>query len=132
MKTAFLLSLALFAAAPAGAVTTLTFEQRVALAREAEDDERFDRYPDAMAGKAGRHIAQSMRQCRAFNPRNAVPFVLVADIGADGVPRDVEVNPRHAASKCFAARFSASSYLPPPAYPGRNSFPVMLRVDPGS
>lgn len=113
----------------AGAAAAMTFDERVSLAKAAEDDERFHPYPGTMLKQARRHIARTMRRCQlSASGQDGKAFVLVADILADGRPVDVDVKPANAVGKCFAAGFSTGHYLPPPAYPGRDGFPVMLRI----
>ena len=130
MKRAILL----FAAAvPLAGLTAetppMSFDERVTLARSAEEDERFHPYPLRMQREAGRHFARTMRNCWSVSSRQEPkPFVLVAEIQPDGRPSKVAVKPAHAAARCFAAGFSSGRYLRPPDYPGRDGFPVMMRV----
>lgn len=133
MKRAILLfSAVVVLPAFADAPPSLTFDERVSLAKEAEDDERFHPYPSQMFRQAGRSLARTMRNCWPLSSKqNPKPFVLVAEIEADGRPRDVVVKPAHAAARCFAAGFSSNRYLAPPEYPDRDGFPVMMRVGSG-
>ena len=129
MKRVILLSIALCAlSAFASSHASESFEERVFLARDAEEDERFHPYPAQVVREASPHIARTMRSCWRQSPRNPKPFVLIADIGPDGRPRNVEVKPAHASARCFAAGFSAARYLVPPEYPDRAGFPVTMRV----
>lgn len=105
------------------------FEERVKLAKEAETDDKLRNYPHAMFKRAGRHISRSMRSCIAHSPKpEAKAFVLVADINQEGKADAVEVSPDNEVSRCFAERFSSATYPKPPAYEGRNGFPVTLKV----
>lgn len=137
MKSAILLLFAAIAfpslaADMAPASAPASFKERVQLAKAAEDDENFHPYPAMMYRQAGEHLARTMRRCRAVSAKqDAKPFVLVADIHPDGRPHDVAVKPPHAAARCFATGFSSMQYLPPPAYPGRAGFPVMMRIGGG-
>lgn len=133
MKSAFLLLFAAIAFPVLAADTApASFKERVQLAKAAEDDENFHPYPAMMYRQARDHLARAMRRCRAVSAKQgAKPFVLVADIQPDGRPRDVVVKPSHAAARCFAAGFSSTQYLPPPAYPGRAGFPVVMRIGGG-
>ena len=127
----FILLLSVLAVMPACAAETSpdAFNERVFLAQDAEVDERFHPYPAQMIREAGNRLAGTMRRCwRLSSGKKPKPFVLVADIGPDGRPRDVAVKPAHSAAQCFAEGFSANRYLPPPAYPDRDGFPVMMRV----
>lgn len=105
------------------------FEERIKLAKEAETDDKLRNYPHAMFKRAGRHISRSMRSCIARSPKpEAKAFVLVADITPQGKADAVEVSPDNEVSRCFADKFSSTSYPKPPAYEGRNGFPVTLKV----
>lgn len=130
MRIVFVLLLAVIAApAAAGDEVRFSFEERVWLARAAEEDESVHPYPSQVYRKAGRDLARTMRRCwRSASKQNMKPFVLVADIDAAGRPHNVEVKPSHAGSRCFAAGFSSLVYPPAPSYPGRDGFPVMMRV----
>lgn len=133
MKPAILLFFSLASlSAVAEEAEPLTFDDRVSLALAAEDDERFHPYPSQVFRDAARRLAATMRKCGTSSSRqNPKPFVLVADIHADGYPREVAVRPAHAAARCFAAGFSANRYLPPPDYPYRDGFPVTMRIGGG-
>ena len=125
----FLLFLA--ASAHAGPVDPALFDERVQLAKAAENDEQLKSYPHAMFKRAGRHLARTMRKCIAVSPKaESQAFVLAADINARGRAEAVEVKPDNGLARCFAAGFAAASYLKPPAYPGRENFPVTMRVAP--
>lgn len=128
MKPAILLFSILAMPAIAASPAVVIFNERVALAKAAEEDERFHPYPAQMVREASGHIARTMRKCWPLSRQDPKPFVLVAEIDADGVARDVAVQPTHAAARCFAAGFASSRYLPPPDYPDRGSFPVMVRI----
>lgn len=128
MKPAILLFSLLATSAIAASPAVVIFDERVALAKAAEEDERFHPYPAQMMREAGSHFARTMRKCRPLSKQDSKPFVLVAEIDPEGVARDVVVRPAHAAARCFAAGFSSFRYLPPPDYPDRGSFPVMVRI----
>lgn len=128
-KFSLLVFLAVTAAAHAAPAEPLLFDERVQLAKQAQDDERYKAYPHAMFKRAGRHIARTMRSCISASPKPASDaFVLVADINAAGKPKAVQVKPDNRVARCFAKRFSAASYLKPPEYAGREGFPVTLRI----
>lgn len=128
MKTVVVLFLAAIAVpATAAESVPLSFEQRLVLAQAAEDDESVHPYPAQVVRSAGRELARAMRRCWAAG-RQVKPFVLVADIDAAGKPHNVQVEPSHAASRCFAAGFASISYMPAPPFAGRALFPVRMRV----
>jgi hypothetical protein len=123
----FFLSFAGYACA--GPVDPVLFEERVRLAKAAQDDESYRVYPHALFRQAGRHVARTMRSCIAASPKpKSKVFTLVADMTAQGKADAVEVMPDSAAARCFAAGFSSATYPVPPAYAGRDGFPVTLRV----
>lgn len=105
------------------------FDVRVQLARDVEADERFRTYKTAMIRRSGRHLARTMRACRAIAPApEQKSVVLIADIEADGRAAAVEVKPDNAIGQCFASGFASARYPKPPAYPGRPGFPVMMKI----
>lgn len=129
MKPIPILLAAAFALPAAANQMPLSFEARVAQARVLEEDERFHPYPSQVMNAAKHRFAPAMRNCWHLSAgQKARSFVLVADIGDDGWARAVEVRPAHAAARCFASRFAAIRYLPPPPFPGREGFPVTMRV----
>lgn len=108
---------------------SVSFDERVSMAKMAEDDERFHPYPEQMAKDAGRRLARTMRKCWSQSSgQDRKPFVLVAEIQRDGRPRDVAVKPAHVTARCFEAGFSSNRYLPPPEYPDRDGFPIVMRI----
>lgn len=110
-------------------VDPVLFDERVRLAKEAESDEQLKAYPHALVKQSRRHFARTMRSCKAVSAKpKAKAFVVVADINAEGKAEAVEVNPDNAVARCFAARFSSATYPKPPAYAGRNGFPVTIKV----
>jgi len=132
MKPVILLCSAFLSMSALAAQVPATFDERVAIAKAAEDDERFHPYPAQMVRGASRSLAGSMRRCWGKSQRPDVKsFVMVADIQPDGRPRNVAVSPGHAVSRCFAAAFTSGRYLAPPPYPGKDGFPVTMRVDGG-
>jgi hypothetical protein len=105
------------------------FEDRVRIAKDAEEDEQFNNYRSAVLKRNSRHLARTMRTCIAKSPKPASKtFVLVADIKADGKADAVAVKPDNEVANCFASGFSSVSYPKPPQYPKRDGFPVMMKV----
>lgn len=110
-------------------VSLTPFDERIQLAKEAEDNEQFRTYRMSVYRKNGRYLARTMRSCIAASPRpQKKAFVLVADITAAGKATAVEVKPDNEAARCYALGFAAASFPKPPAYPGRQGFPVMMRI----
>jgi len=132
MKPAILLCSVLLGTPALAAQVPATFDERVSMAKAAEDDERFHPYPEQMVRGTSRSLARAMRRCWGKSQHQEVKsFVMVADIQPDGRPRNVAVKPAHGVSRCFAAAFSSGRYLAPPPYPGKDGFPVRMRVDGG-
>lgn len=132
MKTAMKLAFSFLFAAPSHAApppASMAFAVRVQLAREVEMDERFKTYHAAMVRRAGRHIARTMRSCRAAMPAaERKPVVLVADITPDGRATAIEARPDNAAARCLVTGLAAIHYPKPPAYPERTGFPVSMKI----
>jgi hypothetical protein len=104
-----------------------TFDERIALANAAHDDERLHPYPEALHSKAGPQIARLMRRCGTTQP-GARSFALVADIDAGGHPQNILARPNHGIARCFAKGFAAMTYLKPPAAMEGEYFPIMVRI----
>jgi hypothetical protein len=106
-----------------------SFEDRVLLAKDAEEDAQFKDYRSAVLKRNRRHFARTMRTCIARSPKPAAKtFVLVADITAAGKAAAVAVKPENEVANCYASGFSSVSYPKPPQYPNREGFPVMMKV----
>ncbi|WP_019142544.1 hypothetical protein [Noviherbaspirillum massiliense] len=106
-----------------------TVEERVKLAREAEAAPELKQYPAALFRKGGRRFARTMRSCARLKPApEHKAFVLVADITPEGKASAVAVEPATNVAECFAEGFAAGTYPKPPAYPGREGFPVTMKL----
>jgi hypothetical protein len=106
-----------------------TFDDRVRIAQDVEDDAQYNNYRSAVLKKNSRHLVRTMRTCIAKSPKPAAKaFVLVADITADGKAHAVAVKPDTEVANCFASGFSSVSYPKPPQFPQRDGFPVMMKV----
>jgi hypothetical protein len=117
--------------APAAAepIQAETFDDRIVLAKEAEENHEFRNYRAAVLKRNSRHLARTMRTCIAKSPKpESKTFVLVADITADGKADAVAVKPDNEVANCFASGFTSVSYPKPPQYPKRQAFPVMIKV----
>jgi hypothetical protein len=90
---------ALIALAPIVAWSQV-FEDRVRIAKAAEDTEPYKSYP----------------------------FVLVAEITREGKATAVEVRPSTNISRCFAEGVRTGVFPKPPEYPGREGFPIVLNM----
>jgi hypothetical protein len=105
------------------------FDTRVELGKEAEEKEEFKAYHSAMQRRIGNHLAETMRACFANVPDpESTPFVLVADITAEGAARAVEVRPATNIASCFAQGFALASFPAPPPYPDHDGFPITIEM----
>ena len=81
------------------------FAARVAEAKQAASSSDGARFDAALAP----HIKAALEACippGSTDPSNLGAFSLVAYVSRDGVPNDVQVDPRTKVSTCFAERFS--------------------------
>lgn len=128
MKLALLFVL-LVCAALVHAAPGETFDEHVALARKAEADPALKEYPAIMIKGTRRHLARTMRTCAALKPSPEIKaFTLVADITPEGKPVAVEVQPATNVAECFASGFVKADFPKPPSYPGREGFPVTMKL----
>jgi hypothetical protein len=117
------------AAASPTPFSVVTFDDRVLLAQDVEDDGQYNNYRSAVLKRNGRQYARTMRKCIARSPKPALKtFILVADISAEGKADAVAVKPDNEVANCFASGFSSVSYPKPPRYPNRSGFPVMMKI----
>jgi hypothetical protein len=117
------------APAPAEPIQAETFDDRLLLAKEAEEDHEFRNYRAAILKRNSRHLTRTMRTCIAKSPKpESKTFVLIADITADGKADAVAVKPDNEVANCFASGFSSVSYPKPPKFRKRDGFPVMMKV----
>jgi hypothetical protein len=105
------------------------FDTRVELGEAAERNEEFRSFHAAVERAAGDHLAETMRSCFATgqNP-NTAAFVLVADIGAEGTAKAIEVRPATNIARCFAAGFATARFPVPPPHAGHDGFPVTIKM----
>jgi hypothetical protein len=107
----------------AGPTQAETFDDRVRIAQDVEDDAQYNNYRSAVLKKNSRHLVRTMRTCIARSPKPAAKaFVLVADITADGKAHAVAVKPDNEVANCFASGFSSVSYPKPPQFPSGTGF----------
>jgi hypothetical protein len=106
-----------------------TFAERVRLAKAAETAEAYKSYQPVFLRGISDPMAQIMRACFAKTEKpHADSFVLVADITREGKAQAVEVKPTTNIATCFAAGMSKASFPQPPAYPGRQGFPIAIEM----
>lgn len=109
--------------------STIPFEARVQLAKDAETDERFKIYQAALIRRTGRQLARAMRSCRTVAPApDQKSVVLVADIRATGKATAIDVKPDNAVGRCIANGFASARYPVPPTFPEHSGFPVTMKI----
>ena len=118
-----------FMLCPVSAASAETFEERVELARTAEQSEDTKPYPKQMFDAIGPHLATVMKSCFASikNPETE-PFILVADVTPEGMAHAVEVMPSTNVAACFAEGFASAKFPPPPRFRGRSRFPMFIEM----
>jgi hypothetical protein len=104
-----------------------TFEERVELARAAENAAETKPYQKQMFDAIGPHLSTVMKSCFASikNPETE-PFTLVADVTPQGVADAVEVKPNTNIAACFAKGFASANFPPPPQFRGRSRYPMFI------
>ena len=103
------------------------FAARVAEAKQAASSSDGARFDAALAP----HIKAALEACippGSTDPSNLGAFSLVAYVSRDGVPNDVQVDPRTKVSTCFAERFSRSHLPVPPTHKSANGYPVLVEI----
>lgn len=103
-----------------------TFAARVAQAKALEARADGTAYQKALWGRIGNPTTDAYRGCLASNaPADKSPFTLVADVGADGRLRHIEVRPATPVATCMAGQFGSWNLPRPPAHPA----PYPIEID---
>jgi hypothetical protein len=75
-------------------------------------------------------LQRALNDCIPSGTPGASPvLVLVADVDADGVARNLVLEPQSPGTDCVAQRLTATPLPKPPLAPGAESFPVGLRIE---
>jgi hypothetical protein len=118
-----LIALALLLGAPQG---TDAFPARVTRAKAVEASPAGAAYQKALWSRIGNPATDAYKGCLASNaPADRTPFTLVADVGADGRPRRIEVRPATPVATCMAGQFATWTLPDPPAQPA----PYPIEID---
>lgn len=92
----------------APAAWALSFEDRVAEARELEADPAVSAYLNqVMLPAVGTALQAAMVECAAKAGGQAAGFTLVADVDEEGRFIDVVVKPSHSMASCFSNRLAS-------------------------
>jgi hypothetical protein len=105
-----------------------TFEERVKLAKAAQQDDAYKRYVERMYENVNQGVVAVMHACFT-DVKKAQAFKLVADITGPGKLQAVEVKPATTAAKCFADGVREILFPTPPRYPQRKGFPIVMEMN---
>ena len=105
------------------------FDDRFKLAKDAETSETYKPYQRVMYQSIGNHLANTMRSCfgKTEKPETNA-FVLLADVDAGGTARAIDVRPKTSIAICFAQGVATAPFPTPPAFPGRDAFPIVIEM----
>jgi hypothetical protein len=102
------------------------FPARVTQAKLIEAGAAGTAYQKALWSRIGDPTTDAYKGCLASNaPADRTPFTLVADVGADGKPRHVDVMPATPVATCMAGQFATWTLPRPPATPS----PYPIEID---
>lgn len=103
------------------------FHDRVTQGRLAEAAATGAAYQKALWAKIGNPMTEALKACIARNaPTDKSPFTLVADVGADGRPAHIDVQPATPLATCLASSFVTWTLPVPPKQPA--PYPVEIDV----
>lgn len=75
-------------------------------------------------------LRDALNHCIPAGTRGASPvLVLVADVDAEGMASDLDVEPDSTGTDCLARRLRENPLPRPPLAEGATSFPIGLRID---
>lgn len=75
-------------------------------------------------------LQKALNECIPTGTPGASPvLVLVADVDALGMARDLDVEPDSPGTDCLAQRLAANPLPKPPLAEGKASFPIGLRIE---
>lgn len=124
MPNAFAIALLL---APLVAPPATDFHDRVTQGRLAEAAATGPAYQKTLWGQIGDPMTDAMKTCIKRLPRpDKSPFTLVADVGADGHPARIDVQPRTPLADCLATTFAGWTLPAPPKTPA--PYPIEIDV----
>jgi hypothetical protein len=103
------------------------FHDRVTQGRLAEAAATGPAYQKALWAKIGNPMTDTLKACIARNaPADKSPFTLVADVGADGRPAHIDVQPATPLATCLASSFVTWTLPAPPKQPA--PYPIEIDV----
>lgn len=105
-----------------------TFDQRVQVAREVETQPVPRQYIESILIPAmSSRMSEPTRSCLNRSGASKEKFILVANIGRDGLPTDVDVKPPTNTAVCFSASFRELRLAPPPDSQ-RGCLPIFIEL----
>lgn len=103
------------------------FHARVTQGRLAEAAATGSAYQKALWAKIGNPMTDTLKACIARNaPADKSPFTLVADVGTDGRPARIDVQPATPLATCLASSFVTWTLPAPPKDPA--PYPIEIDV----
>lgn len=103
------------------------FHDRVTQGRLAEAAATGPAYQKTLWAKIGNPMTDELKACIARNmPTDKSPFTLVADVGADGRPARIDVQPSTPLATCLASSFVTWTLPAPPKQPA--PYPIEIDV----
>lgn len=103
------------------------FHDRVTQGRLAEAAATGPAYQKALWAKIGNPMTDALKACIARNaPADKSPFTLVADVGVDGRPAHIDVQPATPLATCLASSFVTWTLPAPPGQPA--PYPIEIDV----
>jgi hypothetical protein len=105
-----------------------TFDERVQIAKATEEIDAYQTYLKVIYDSINDPLLNVMHACFA-NTKEPHVFVLVANVMSDGKAHGVEVRPATEAATCFAAGVKEVPFPPPPPYPKRTGFPIVMDIN---
>ncbi|OZB62010.1 MAG: peptidase C13 [Lysobacterales bacterium 14-68-21] len=103
------------------------FHDRITRGRLAEAAATGPAYQKTLWAKIGDPMTDALKGCIARNhDADRAPFTLVADVGGDGHPSRVEVQPATVLATCLASSFTTWTLPTPPKDP--KPYPIEIDV----
>ena len=103
------------------------FPARVLHARLVEAGVTGPGYQKRLWAQMTEPTASALKRCIAeHQPADKSPFTLVADIGANGKPTSIDVQPRTPVATCMAIWFATVILPPPPAPTDGADYPIEI------
>ncbi len=117
------------AAWAAGVDEALAFDMRVKAASTADGVSRYPAYQTVMFQAIDTDLAGAFSRCvTGTKDADTRSFALVADIDAQGHPRNIAVRPDTNVARCLTAAFVKFPFPKPPKIKGRNTLPILLSM----